>query len=45
MRKYADETTSDLKVTVKPGDNNLEPIKLLTAAAAARSTSGKGTNR
>jgi hypothetical protein len=43
--KYADETTSDLKVTVKPGDNNLEPIKLLTTAAAAKSTTGKGTNR
>ena len=27
--KYADETTSDLKVTVKPEENNLEPFKLV----------------
>jgi hypothetical protein len=43
--KYADETTSDVKVTVKPGDNNLEPITLLSHAAAAKSTTGKGQNR
>jgi hypothetical protein len=39
--KYADETTSDVKVNVKPGENNLEPIKLLPARAAAKSTHGK----
>jgi hypothetical protein len=43
--KYADETTSDLKVTVKPGENNLEPIKLLSGPAAAKSPSGKGLNQ
>ncbi len=40
--KYADETTSDLKVTIKPGENNLEPIKLVPGSAVAKSKSGKG---
>src|SRR5271157_4229173 len=43
--KYADETTSDLKVTVRPGENDLEPIKLLSGPAAAKSGSRKGLNR
>jgi hypothetical protein len=43
--KYSDETTSNLKVTVKPGENDLEPIKLLSGPAAAKSTSGKGLNQ
>ena len=43
--KYASETTSDLKVTVRPGENDLEPIKLLSGPAAAKSGSRKGLNR
>ena len=43
--KYADETTSDLKVTVKPGENDLEPIKLVPGPAAAKSASRKGLNQ
>ena len=43
--KYASETTSDLKVTVRPGENDLEPIKLLSGPAAAKSASRKGLNR
>ena len=43
--KYADETTSDLKVTVRPGESDLEPIKLLSVPAAAKSASRKGLNR
>ena len=39
--KYVDATTSDLKVTVRPGENDLEPIKLLSGPAAAKSASGK----
>src|SRR5208282_2249727 len=39
--KYADDTTSDLKVTVKAGENDLEPIKLLSGPAAAKSASRK----
>src|SRR5271165_6725616 len=39
--RYASETTSDLKVTVKPGENDLKPIKLLSGPAAAKSASGK----
>jgi hypothetical protein len=43
--KYADETTSDLKVTIKPGENNLEPIKLIPGAAGAKSTNGRASNK
>src|SRR5271157_3126462 len=43
--KYADDTTSGLKVTVKPGENDLEPIKLLSGPAAAKSASRKGLNQ
>ena len=43
--RYADETTSDLKVTVKPSENNLEPIKLSSGPAAAKAASGKGLNQ
>ena len=43
--KYADDTTSDLKVTVKPGENNLEPIKLVPGPSAAKSASRKGLNQ
>jgi hypothetical protein len=42
--KYTDESTSDLTVTVKPGENNLEPMKLVPGSAAAKSTSGKSAN-
>ena len=34
--KYASETTSDLKVTVRPGENDLEPIKLLFGAGGGK---------
>jgi hypothetical protein len=40
--KYADETTSDLTVTVKPEDNTLEPFKLVPPASAGKSSSGTG---
>lgn len=43
--KYTDDSTSGLKVTVKPGENNLEPIKLVPGPSAARSSTGKGSNR
>jgi hypothetical protein len=43
--KYSDEMTSDLKVTVKPGDNTLEPFKLVPGPSAAKSATGKGLNR
>src|SRR5208283_4488149 len=43
--KYADDTTSGLKVTVKPGENNLEPFKLVPGPSAARSASRKGLNQ
>ena len=43
--KYASETTSDLKVTIRPGENDLEPMKLLSGPAAAKSGSRKGLNR
>ena len=43
--RYASETTSDLKVTVRPGENDLEPIKLLSGPAAAKSASRKGLNQ
>ncbi len=39
--KYTDDTTSDLKVTVKPGENTLEPFKLVPGSATAKSTNGK----
>jgi len=35
--KYADETTSGLTATVKPGDNTLEPFKLVPAQAGSKS--------
>jgi hypothetical protein len=41
--KYTDDSTSDLKVTVKPGENNLEAFKLVPGPA--RSTTGKGSTR
>jgi hypothetical protein len=40
--KYTVDSTSDLKVTVKPGENNLEPIKLVPGPAAAKFRTGKG---
>jgi hypothetical protein len=43
--KYADDTASGLKVTVKPGENNLEPFKLVPGPSAARSASRKGLNQ
>jgi len=42
--KYADESTSELTVTVKPGENNLEPLKLVPGSAGAKPTSGKNAN-
>jgi hypothetical protein len=39
--KYADETTSGLKVTVKPGDNALEPFKLVPGQSGSESRSGR----
>lgn len=43
--KYSHEMTSDLKVTVKPGDNLLEPFKLVPGPSAAKSASRKGLNQ
>jgi len=43
--KYANDTTSGLKVTVKPGENNLEPFKLVPGPSAARSASRTGLNQ
>jgi hypothetical protein len=43
--KYAHDTTSGLKVTVKPGENNLEPFKLVPGPPAARAASRKGLNQ
>jgi hypothetical protein len=34
--RYADETTSELKVTIKPGENDLEPFKLTKSAASPK---------
>jgi hypothetical protein len=38
--KFTDESTSDLNVTIKPGDNVLEPFKLTNERAAAASKKG-----
>src|SRR5271157_6391132 len=43
--KYSHEMTSDLKVTVEPGDNLLEPFKLVPRPWAAKSASSKGLNQ
>jgi len=42
---YADEDTSGLKVTVKDGDNSLEPFKLSTKQTAVVGSSNPNTGR
>jgi hypothetical protein len=39
--KYTEEATSDLSVTVKPGDNVLEPFKLTNERPAAAAKKGR----
>ncbi|WP_148592906.1 peptidase associated/transthyretin-like domain-containing protein [Aquisphaera giovannonii] len=42
---YSDETTSGLTAKVNPGENTLEPFKLVPQAGAARAKSGKAGGR
>jgi hypothetical protein len=39
--KYTDEATSELSVTVKPGDNALEPFKLTNEQATSQARKGR----
>jgi hypothetical protein len=39
--KFTDESTSDLSVTVKPGDNVLEPFKLTNEKATSQRKKGR----
>jgi hypothetical protein len=39
--KYTDEATSDLSVTIKPGDNVLEPIRLTNEKATSHGKKGR----
>jgi hypothetical protein len=43
--KYSDEATSDLTVTVKSGENNLEPFKLVAGASQATSKAGRNLDQ
>ena len=43
--KYADETTSDLTATVKPGDNQLEPFKLTTGPSNTKGPGGRALDQ